>query len=126
MTVFMNILCTYVFPETFDSEEDQLKHDLLHGGYNLNDLPKVPSNVVKLYVCASRKGALKIITNQIYNLQLTKMSIVTFKMYFFFTLDFEKERDILIKEVYPDLRQYCRDNYGVDFHVSSINFIYVN
>lgn len=80
----MNILCTYVFPETFDSEEDQLKHDLLHGGYNLNDLPKVPSNVVKLYVCASRKGAFKInFTNQIYNLQLTKMSILTFKMYFF-------------------------------------------
>lgn len=83
MTVFMSIFCICVFPETFDSEEDQLKHDLLHGGYNLNDLPKVPSNVVKLYVCASRKGALKIITNQIYNLQLTKMSILTFKMYFF-------------------------------------------
>lgn len=57
--VFMNILCKCVFPETFDSEEDQLKHDLLHGGYNLNDLPKIPSSVVKLYVCASRKGRFK-------------------------------------------------------------------
>lgn len=52
-------MCFFFLPETFDSEEDQLKHDLLHGGYNLNDLPKIPSNVVKLYVCASRKGTLK-------------------------------------------------------------------
>lgn len=35
--------------------------------------------------------------------------------------EFEKERDILMKEVYPDLRRYCRDNYGVDFQVRLFN-----
>ena len=51
-------MCSVLLSETFDSEEDQLKHDLLHGGFNLNDLPNIPSNIVKLYVCASRKGML--------------------------------------------------------------------
>ncbi|XP_062617256.1 NACHT and WD repeat domain-containing protein 2-like [Saccostrea cucullata] len=77
--------------ETFDSEEDQLKHGLLHGGFNLHDLPRLPSNVVKLYICANRK-------------------------------EFEKEREILIKEVYPDLKRYCRDNYGVDFHAIDLRW----
>ena len=117
-------MCSVLLSETFDSEEDQLKHDLLHGGFNLNDLPNIPSNIVKLYVCASRKGMLIAMPEFCANVQKktplkakpcsneknkqTRHSSLS---------EFEKERDILMKEVYPDLRRYCRDNYGVDFQV---------
>lgn len=119
-------LHTFSLLETFDTEEEQLKHYLLHGGFNLNDLPQIHSNVVKLYICASRKG------NAQYNLSVTELVVrsqrmstaylkngsPTFFLLVLYVSEFEREREVLMKNVYPDLRRHFRDNHGVDFHVS--------
>ena len=33
-------------------------------------------------------------------------------------LDTYAERDYLIENIYPELRKYCRTQYGLDFQVS--------
>lgn len=40
--------------------------------------------------------------------------------FLFFTVDTEAERNALKEHVYPKLRDFCRENYGIEFQVIKV------
>jgi hypothetical protein len=53
------------------------------------------------------------------------MSILTFYVYFS-TIDTGAERQALKENVYPKLREFCRENYGLEFQVTPILILFLN
>lgn len=48
------------------------------------------------------------------------MDIIHFVCVFFPTIDTGAERQTLRENVYPKLREFCRENYGLEFQVSLV------
>ena len=40
-----------------------------------------------------------------------------FLFFYLLKIDTVTERNALVKNVYPELRQYCRQKYGIEFQV---------
>lgn len=45
---------------------------------------------------------------------------------FYIYIDTLSERDSLIDTVFPELKTYCREKYGLEFQVRQIFFLIVN
>ena len=46
------------------------------------------------------------------------------KIFQFSYLDTHEERDYLIANIYPKLKDYCKKEYGIDFQVQTFEFQY--
>ena len=78
--------------------------DVLRG--RTQELPDVRSKVVRVFVSSTFTGEKKCTTLLV--LQLSTLSFA----------DTLAERDSLIENIFPKLKEYCRQQYGLEFQVS--------
>jgi hypothetical protein len=77
--------------------------EILRGQFD--KLPKDRSKIVRIFLSSTFSGI--------------SIFIINYQNFFkiCFLLDTHSERDHLIEFVYPDLKKYCKQNYGLDFQV---------
>jgi hypothetical protein len=88
--------------------------EILNGDFR--NLPKRKSNVVKIFLSSTFSG--------IFIKRGLFLSLIKLCFSRFFFKDTYEERDYLIENIYPELRTYCFENYGLDFQVGIFLFYY--
>lgn len=83
--------------------------DLLRG--KCEDLPEIRSKVVRVFLSSTFSG----------NSPKKTMDHCSSIMFIKISLDTLAERDSLIENVFPKLKEYCRLNYGLEFQVEFLS-----
>ena len=81
--------------------------DLLRG--RAQELPDVRSKIVRVFVSSTFTG---------------KQSFLRTEKDLSFLVDTLAERDSLIENIFPKLKDYCREKYGLEFQVCRLAFVF--
>lgn len=87
--------------------EEKFK-DILRG--SIVDLPKQRSRIISVFLSSTFTGEITLSVSLGYDFVSFKRSSIQ---------DMKNERDTIIKNLYPELKKYCQNNYNLDFQVSS-------
>lgn len=87
------------------AEDDEAKLDRVFSG-RLDQLPPAPSKVVRIFTSSTFTGSPFPLHPQPRARQMGRP-----------TPDTTTERNALMEEVYPKIKEYCREKHGLDFQV---------